>query len=188
MNQPFTELDSIESELLLSGVLRYEPFISAAGLAGDQKVVLDDLWFEHERDSDLDLLARKVIGSISVRAALLSPTHFVSVPSGGEPVVERMVPNYRDVATLKLQKQSAAKGKKSFLLDEIVELGSSARVILVDDVLTTGHSLLAAVEVPELAGKIVGAAVVWDRREAGSNLALPFPVVSVVKRYIPLNG
>jgi hypothetical protein len=188
MNQQSVEPGSIESELLLSGVLRYEPFISAAGLAGDQKVVFDDLWFEHEKDSDLDLLARKVIGSLSVRAALLSPTHFVSVPNGGEPIVERMVPNYRNIASLKLRKQSLEKGKKSFVLDELVALGDNARVILVDDVLTTGHSMLSAAEVPELAANIVGAAVVWDRREADSGIVLPFPVVSVVKRFIPLLG
>jgi orotate phosphoribosyltransferase len=189
VNDAMTEQGSIESELLLAGVLRYEPFISAAGLEADQKIVLDDLWYVHEKDSAIDLLARKVIGSLSVRAALLSPTHFVAIPNGGNPIVARMATNCMDVGTMELRKHSHTHGDKSLVIDGDFEAqDTTARVVLVDDVLTTGHSLLAAAAVPELSGRVVGAAVIWDRRESPPQRALPFPVVSVVKRYVALRS
>jgi orotate phosphoribosyltransferase len=71
-----------------------------------------------------------------------------------------------------------------FTLRRGFEIRKGERVLLVEDVVTTGKSSMEALEVvEEMGGVIIGAASIIDRREALNNFNIP--LISLLKMEIP---
>ncbi|MDZ7786498.1 MAG: phosphoribosyltransferase [Candidatus Saccharibacteria bacterium] len=63
---------------------------------------------------------------------------------------------------------------------------SAGRIALIDDVFTTGSSLLKVANMPCMEGEIAVAGVIWNRDDGTHTSNMPFPVESVVQKHIPL--
>lgn len=173
--------DNIRYRLERLGAVQEIEFTTAAGNRADTKLELDVM------HSDSRLYA-DIIGGLAVLAAVFRPDILVPVPSGGVQLVEdlsaRMKLPYvvpkkdtQDPIGFKMQNRQIAG----------VLTANKQRALLVDDVLTTGSSMLAVSNLKEIKGKVCSGIAVWDRSEPSMRPeSTPFATAALIKHHVPL--
>lgn len=173
--------DSIRYRLERLGAIQEIDFTTAAGNRADTKLELDVM------HSDPRLYA-DIIGGLVVMASVFRPDILVPVPSGGVRLVEDMGERMKLPYVIPRKDSSSLQGFKMQNQQLARALtANKQRVLLVDDVLTTGSSMVAVSNLEEIEGKVCGGIAVWDRSEPSMpRKNLPFTTTALIKHHVPL--
>lgn len=168
----------------MGGVENVE-FTTSSGAQANRKVELDVL----DKDKLQSRFTRSlVIAELATKLTVYEPDLVVPIPKGadhlGMGLAQRL---YLPVAFLEWKDKTPGRKEITPKTEHDRELLQAAgKIALVDDVFTTGSSLLAACQMEESMNKVIVAAEVWDRSDGSYHASLPFPVESVVTEHVPL--
>ncbi len=169
MNEAEIYQEFIDANALLKG-----HFILSSGLHSDTYLQCARVLMDPRRGERLCAeLARQV------KTALGTPIDVVVAPAMGGVVVGYEMARQMGVPGIFCERENGAFTlRRGFTLDE------GARVLLVEDVVTTGKSSLETVEcIRSFGAEVVAEASLVDR--SGGQNGLPFPLISLIKVDVP---
>lgn len=173
--------DSIRYRLECLGAVQELEFVTAAGNLADTKLELDVM------HSD-PLLYADIVGGLAMLAMGFRPDMLVPVPSGGVHLVEDL--SARMKLPYVVPKKDAAEPVGFKMQNRHLATALTAnkrRVLLVDDVLTTGSSMAAVSNLEEIKGRVCGGIAIWDRSEPSMRRSgMPFATNALIKHHVPL--
>lgn len=168
---------NLEARLRNLGIVQsMEPSQLASGVIANTKV-----------DADVILPGLpefdQTVDGLCELAEEFKPDLLVPMPSGADRFVEAM--SYEmDIPYVALRKQAGKLVLQNPYYNCLMLRGKS-RILLVDDVYTSGSTIKKALAVKELVGKsILGAVVIWDRSEEKPK-ETPVPLKSLIHHHVP---
>ncbi|MCA9349271.1 hypothetical protein KC878_04005 [Candidatus Saccharibacteria bacterium] len=165
---------SLEHELLNSGILVRGNFVLASGRPASQKLDWDLI-------NPASQVFNRVVKEMAERVKQYAPDAIIAVPNGANLLAKR-VADLLEISFIETKKTTSSR----FALVGAKTDVSPIRLLLVDDIFTTGtnmSNLCSDLGLIPMAG-----IVVWDRSAPGDRPKIDFPLISLVKRYIPLEG
>lgn len=152
---PTPSLEDLSRLLLDAGAVRFGAFTLTSGETSDVYIDVKRAWTEPAR---LDILA----SALSARVG--APDRLAGMELGAVPLVVAVALRTR-LPYAVLRKTAKVHGTKQAFEGEIP---GGSRVLLVEDVTTTGGSSLRSIEIIRAAGGIVDRALVVVDRESGA--------------------
>lgn len=172
---------AIEAGIRYLGGINEEEFVTAAGNLANRKVELDVLEKSH--------LVKALVTSALVDLMMpYEPDLIVPIPTGADSLGE-LTADRLGIECAHLKWTEKTHGYRKLIHRthaDLLNIRNAGRIMLIDDVFTTGSSLLAAFNRPNIGEKTVGSAVVWDRSDVMARQNFPMPLESIVEKYIPL--
>ncbi len=168
---------SLQLRMEAAGIIKYGNFQLNSGKA-NTKVEFDVINDDPALLKDVSYCAAEILEPYNLDALLSNPDG--ATPSG------ELIAKKLGVYHIPAKKTTSGISLQSPIVNTAI-LRPKKRIGIWDDVLSTGNTIVESSNLQQIVGKVVVAAVVWDRRELYSD-RIPganFPVVSLVHDFVP---
>lgn len=161
--------NTIIKEFEEAGAILYGHFVLSSGLHSNTYIQCAKIFENPSRAMNVcELLANKI------RKELIEPIDFILSPAIGGIIVGYEIGRQLGIRTIFCERVNS-----KFELRRGFEIKQGEKILLIEDVITTGKSSLEAVKcTEEKGGKVVAGASLIKRN---SETKLPFPVISLIE-------
>ena len=172
--------EAIESGIRALGGIQKVEFYAASGLPANLKVEMDVL----EKSGLMRVLVRDSLADLALP---FDPDLLIPMPLGADGM-GKTVANHMGIDYALMRWIDKTPGHRKVVhrtREDLRKIRTARRIMLFDDVFSTGGTLLAAYNKPNIGEKTVGALTIWDRSDGTASQNFPVAVESIVKRHIP---